>query len=109
MNSNFTRGLTSGPIAATDSSTSGDAIASLLLGTLASANAPYSALPYNTSKYTAFYIEDRWKATARLSLQYGVRYEIPFALIERYNQLNSFATDIQSPLSAAAGLSVRGV
>ncbi len=105
---NLNRGLTSGPIAATDSSTSGNAIASLLLGTMASANAPYTAATATTQKYAAWYLQDSWQATHRLALHYGVRYEVQFPRTERYNKLNNFNPEVQNPLSSATGLNLVG-
>jgi Carboxypeptidase regulatory-like domain/TonB dependent receptor/TonB-dependent Receptor Plug Domain len=106
-NFSFTRGMTSGPTAATDSTTSGNAVASLLLGTGASGSAPNAARLALTEKYLAWYLEDSWKL-GRLTLNYGLRYEIQNAATERYNRLNNFAYNAVNPLSQPTGLNLRG-
>ena len=106
-NFNFNRGMTSGPIASPDSTTTGNAIASLLLGTGTSGSAPNAARLALTQKYFAWYLEDSWKL-GRLTLNYGVRYEIQNAATERYNRLNNFATRAANPLSQQTGLNLDG-
>jgi hypothetical protein len=54
----FDRGMTSGPVAAVNSTTSGNAVASLLLGTGASGNAPTNVRLALTQKYFAGYLQD---------------------------------------------------
>jgi len=54
----FTRGLTSGPVAAQASTTSGDAIASLLLGTGASGSGSINAATATTAMYHGAYFQD---------------------------------------------------
>lgn len=104
---NFTRGMTSGPTAATDSSTTGNAIASLLLGTGSSGSAPNAARLALTQKYFAWYLEDSWKL-GRLTLNYGLRYEIQNASTERYDRQNNFAYNAVNPLSQQTGLNLKG-
>jgi hypothetical protein len=103
----FNRGMTSGPTAATDSTTTGNAIASLLLGTGSSGSAPNAARLALSQKYFAWYLADSWKL-GRLTLNYGVRYEIQNAATERYNRLNNFATRAINPLSQQTGLNLNG-
>jgi Carboxypeptidase regulatory-like domain/TonB dependent receptor len=104
----FNRGLTSGPTAATDSSTSGNGIASLLLGTMASATAVNNIAPAATKRYLAFYVEDAWKFNSRLTINYGLRYEIQTPLTERYNRQNYFNFTVPNPLSQSTGLNLEG-
>ena len=107
-NFNFDRGLTSGPIASTNASNSGNSLASLLLGTGSSGNAPYNAALALIQKNFAWYVQDTWHVNNRLTLTAGVRYEIQSPRTERYNRLNSFATQAVSPLSSATGLTLKG-
>jgi hypothetical protein len=104
---NFTRGMTSGPTAAVSSTTTGNAIASLLLGAGSSGSAPNSARLALTEKYFAWYLADTWKL-GRLTLNYGLRYEIQNAATERYNRLNNFDYTAVNPLSQQTGLDLRG-
>jgi hypothetical protein len=104
----FTRGLTSGPTAAVDSSVSGNAIASLLLGTGASGSAPTNVRLALTQKYYAWYVQDTWRVNRRLTLNYGLRYEIQMPRTERYNRFNYFDFNAQNPLSKQTGLNLAG-
>lgn len=104
----FNRGLTSGPTAATDSSTSGNGIASLLLGTMASATAVNNIAPAATKRYLALYVEDAWKFNSKLTINYGLRYEIQTPLTERYNRQNYFNFTVSNPLSQQTGLNLKG-
>jgi hypothetical protein len=104
----FNRGMTSGPNAATDSSTSGDSIASLLLGTLSSSTVSLYLIPASAQKYLAWYGQDAWKATRRLTINYGMRYEIQFARTERHNRFNYFDANAVNPLSQRTGLNLKG-
>ena len=103
----FTRGMTSGPNAATTSTTTGNGIASLLLGTGSSGYSPNNARLALTSKYFAGYAEDSWKFK-RVTVSYGIRYEIQTPATERYNRLNSFNFNATNPLSQTTGLNLKG-
>jgi hypothetical protein len=105
---NFDRGLTSGPVASTNSSTSGNALASLLLGTGSSGNAPYNAALALMQRSYAFYAQDTWHVTNRLTVTYGLRYELQTARTERYDRLNHFETQAVNPLSSSTGLDLKG-
>ncbi len=105
---NFDRGLTSGPVASTNATDSGNSLASLLLGTGSSGNAPYNAALALLQRYWALYAEDSWHIGTRLTLNLGLRYELQTPRTERYNRLNSFATQVVNPLSSDTGLDLKG-
>ncbi len=105
---NFNRGLTSGPTAASNSANSGNSIASLLLGTGASGSSPYNAALAVEQKYWGFYVQDTWRATNRLTLNYGLRYELQLPRTERFNRVNWFNFNVPSPIAQAAGLPLVG-
>src|SRR5205807_92761 len=105
---NFDRGLTSGPVASTNASNSGNSLASLLLGTGSSGNAPYNAALALLQRNYAVYLQDTWHLSNPLTLTAGLRYEVQLPRTERYNRLNSFATLAVNPLSAQTGLNLRG-
>jgi hypothetical protein len=105
---NFSRGMTSGPTAATDSSTSGNAIASMLLGTGSGGSVQKPALGAINRVYYSFYLQDTWRVNRRLTLNPGVRYEIQKPATERYNRFNNFYYDVANPLGAQVGMNLRG-
>lgn len=114
-NFGFDRNLTSANcgtgtcLASTSSTTTGDAVASLLLGTLSSSSTGYSVVPAATQKYVAVYAEDAWKVNNKLTFNYGLRYEIQFGRTERHNQQNHFdPTVINSTLTGLTGSPVKG-
>ncbi len=100
---NFDRGLTSGPIASTNATDAGNALASLLLGTGSGGNAPYNAALALAQRYFGWYVQDSWHVSRRLTFTAGLRYEIQTPRTERYNRLNYFATGAVNPLSAQTG------
>ena len=73
----------------------GNPFASLLFGYADNVNPfpsePTSLIVYpsvaNKSKETGFYIQDDWKVNARLTLNFGLRYEWSTPYNERYNRL----------------------
>ncbi len=96
----FNRGMTSGPIAAAASSTSGNSIASLLLGTGTGGSTPVPVPPATSQRYFGWYAQDTWRVNSRLTLNLGLRYELQNPRTERYNQQNYFDYEASSPLNA---------
>jgi len=45
----------------------------------------------------AFFLQDTWKVTRKLTLDYGVRYDLGTATRETYNRLGKFAADVANP------------
>ena len=95
----FNRGMTSGPVAAAASSTSGNSIASLLLGTGAGGSTPVPVPPATSQRYFGWYVQDTWRVNNRLTLNLGFRYELQNPRTERYNQQNYFDYEASSPLN----------
>jgi hypothetical protein len=118
----FDRGMTSGPTAAISSAVSGNSIASLLLGTGIGAAATGSTggvtavnnaitnrvQPAPLIKYYSAYVQDVWRLSSRLTLNFGVRYEQQRPRTERYNRYNYFDYNARNPLSDRTGLDLRG-
>lgn len=104
----FTRGLTSGPVAALTSGVSGDALASFLLGTGDSGSAPIGAAVAVTAMYHGLYFQDSWRVNRRLTLHMGMRYELQQARTERYDRWNNFDFNVANPLSQQTGLPLKG-
>jgi Carboxypeptidase regulatory-like domain/TonB dependent receptor len=104
----FSRGMTSGPTAATNSSTSGNAIASMLLGTGDNGNAPLRPDLAASMRTYAGYFQDNWRVTRRLTLNLGLRYELQRPATERFNRLSYFIPEATNPLAARTGLTLKG-
>ncbi|MGO8760271.1 MAG: carboxypeptidase regulatory-like domain-containing protein [Terracidiphilus sp.] len=89
---------------------SGDPLASMLLGDFTSAN--YNvAIAYATQQiYAAPYFQDDWRVNNKLTVNLGARYDYESPLTERYNRLISgFCTTCLNPLqSSVTGLTLNG-
>ncbi len=73
----------------------GNGLASMLLGFPLSGYVNAMRAPANKSNQTDFYIQDDWKATSRLTLNFGLRYEWSIPYTERHNlvQFSDFTAD----------------
>jgi hypothetical protein len=105
---NFNNGLTSGPTASVDTSSSGNAIASLLMGVGASGNAPYNPGLEISQKSYALYVQDTWHFSRRLTMSIGLRYEVQNGPTERDGRFNNFDPLGTNPLSTITGLTLKG-
>jgi hypothetical protein len=100
----FAATLTQGPNALTASSTAGDPFASFLLG-LGSGTVTHNFKIVDTiSHYWAGYVQDDWKATDRLTLNLGLRYDLFLPRTERHNRETYLDFTDPSPLAGPAGL-----
>ena len=89
---NFSAGMTQGPNPNTASTTAGNAIASLLLGTGTQSNALIQNWKNVASQnfYVGGYMQDDWRVTSRLTLNLGLRYDFETPRTERYDRMNYF-------------------
>ena len=102
----FTAGFTQGPNPNTASVTAGNAMASLLLGTGSSGDLIQNFKDAATqSYYYGAYVQDDWRATPKLTLSFGLRYDLDSPRTERYNRMNYFDPNAPSPLAASSGIS----
>ena len=106
-NFSFTPAWTQGPNPNASSATAGLSLASFLLGIPASGGvAPVPALAL-TNKYYAFFLQDTWKASSRLTVNWGLRWEYESPRTDRFNQLTNFDYNAPSPLTGE-GFAPRG-
>lgn len=99
---NFNAQFTQGPNPNQASATAGNSIASLLLGTGTADNFLYIGGWKNAASqsfYHGFFFQDDWRATPRLTLNLGLRYDLDTPRTERFNRTNHFDRSIRSPLA----------
>jgi hypothetical protein len=103
---NFTAAMTQGPNPAVSSSNSGFGFASFLLGAGSSGNFYQNWKNVaSQSFYHAFYIQDDWRITRRLTLNIGLRYDFDTPRTERYNRMSWFDPSAKAALSNVPGYS----
>jgi hypothetical protein len=116
---NFDNGLTScdpnsddggGPCVAqlSTNNLTGNAIASLLLGTGSGGGANFNMDPAMSLHTFGLYLQDAWRATSRLTISAGLRYENQRPATERHNRLAYFDAAAVNPISQAFGSTLHG-
>ena len=101
---NFSRDVTTAnPNASLADLNEGNPFATILLGYPHDASIHIVPAVADKSKETAFFVQDDWKATPKLTLNFGLRYEWSTPYTERFNRLqfNNFTGDtgINIPVS----------
>ena len=86
------------------SSTSGNALASFLLGEVNAASIQVSDKIPSRASYLAVYAQDDWRLTGRLTINAGVRYEVEFPRYVVGNKMNSFDPLAINPVSGTPGI-----
>ncbi len=97
---------TQGPNPTVSTATAGSGVASFLLGIPSGSAAPAPSLAMQTRYYAAF-LQDNFKLTPKLTIDYGLRYEYETPRTERYNQFSQFDYNAVPPLTAP-GLNLHG-
>src|SRR5262245_15759282 len=58
------------------------------------------------SKYLAFYEQNTWRTTQKLTLSLGIRYDVQPGPTERYNRMSSYILDKQNPFASGSQICV---
>ncbi|MBI1895551.1 MAG: TonB-dependent receptor, partial [Acidobacteria bacterium] len=105
----FNQAFTRGPDAVR-STNSGHPVASFLLGTPSSGGVEKNVAPAFQNIYYAGYVQDDFRISQRLTMNFGLRHDYETPRTERYNQMTrGFAYDTTSPLQQQVpGLDLRG-
>jgi hypothetical protein len=86
----------------------GSGMASFLLGFPASGSAVTPAFAAGRQLYSAFFAQDDWKITRKLTLNLGVRWDLNSPWTERYNRLSFFNPNVPNPIAQQGGLNYNG-
>lgn len=97
----FAKSFTQGPNPSAATSTAGDAMASMLLGT-GGGQLSLARSVATQSEYYGWYVADDWKVAKRLTLNIGLRYALDLPFTERYNRASVFDPYARSPLAGPA-------
>lgn len=84
---NFTKLITAENPAGGNPAEQGTGLASMLVGFPENGQLNIKSAVANKSKETAFYVQDDWKVTSRLTLNFGLRYEWSTPYTERHNRV----------------------
>ena len=91
---------------ASAASGSGHPFASFLLGYASSGTVQVAPITYSTVYYQGYYVQDNWTVNPKLTLNLGLRYEIPGVYRERNDRQATFNPTAVNPL--LTGVSVNG-
>jgi hypothetical protein len=86
------------------SSTTGNALASFVIGQVNAASIQVSDKIPSRASYGALYVQDDWRVTDRLTLNIGLRYEVEFPRYVIGNKQNSFDPTTINPVSGTPGV-----
>lgn len=92
----------------------GDNLASMLLGLPTSGSIPTNTNAFWSQHYMGLYLQDDWRATSRLTVNAGLRWDYERPLTERYNRFFSrydtshVITQVTDPAQAAYNAEVLG-
>ena len=92
-------------------SATGDGFASFLLGTPVGGTASQIATyipPYAFNRYQGYYVADTFQFSPRLTLNYGLRWELPGSEGEKSYRDTVLIPNAPDPLSASTGLNLKG-
>jgi hypothetical protein len=96
----FNAGFSGGPNPQDVTTGTGDAMASTMLGTPQSGSTGIYLSQVTRTWFHGTYLQDDWKATPRLTLNLGLRWEVQAPIRERYNRQAHFDYNAVNPITA---------
>jgi hypothetical protein len=93
----FSNSRTSQPNAGANFGAWGSSVASFLLGAVSSASANIPAETGLRDLRVGAFIQDEWRATPKLTVSYGLRWDYNPSYSEVHNQMSSFQPNIANP------------
>ena len=82
----------------TNPGSTGDGFAAFLLGLPTAGTYQSSSYTYGRSTYQAYFAEDSWQVNGKLTVNLGLRWEIPGVFTEKDDNLSTFNPDVVNPL-----------
>ena len=82
----------------TNPGSTGDGFAAFLLGLPTGGTYQSSSYTYGRSTYQAYFAEDSWQVNDKLTVNLGLRWEIPGVFTEKDDNLTTFNPDVVNPL-----------
>jgi len=86
----------------------GSGFASFLLGYGDGGGTTNSTMTAGTQYYMGYYAADKFQATRKLTVDYGVRWDMPTGFSERYDRQTVFLPNATSPLAGPTALPLKG-
>src|SRR5579872_5294823 len=80
----------------------GDSMASFMMGQMNNSYYEIQTRPATTNYQYGFFVLDNWKASPKLTLNLGLRYDVTLPRTDRYNRQNWFNTEVTSPLGGGS-------
>ena len=105
---NFGSNFTQGPDPTAANPATGWGFASFLLGTGNSGGITINQSPVNSNEWYGLYFQDDWKATRKLTLNLGIRWDYQTGVSERHDRNAWFNFTDPNPISTAIGFNVPG-
>ena len=105
---NFNNLFTEGPDPSNPATGTGDSSASMLMGLPASGNTGIAISEVTRTWFHGLYLQDDWKATRKLTVNLGLRYEIQRPVTDRYNRQAWFDYRAVNPISSSVGQNYLG-
>lgn len=105
---NFPIGMTWGPDPTASATGTGFGFASFLLGTGNSGGVTLQAEAAFQKAFYGWYLQDDWKATRKLTVNLGLRYDIQTAPTDRFNRLSYFDPTATNPVASQANTNAPG-